>query len=196
MSVRTRGEDPNRELRAMVLLTLPYPPLPILATRFDADDHRLQDDEVITSHTLIAQGLEDSMARNCHAGNMERQKRQQTVMQSFLHAMATEGFLCDADRLYLLYCRFTLEHIATYFPVGHPLDIRFHPISYATKGDKIHAKMAEYMAGQSLFFEDPSPILRETYLRYDYREMLLAARDRIGHVMTEEERARLHHADE
>lgn len=190
------SEDPNREIRTMILLTLPYPPLPVLATRVDADDHRLQDDEVITSHTLIAQGLQDSMARNDHATNMERQKRQQTVMQSFLHAMATEGFFCDVERLYLLYCRYTLEHIATYFPPGHPLDIRFHPLFYATKGDKIHAKMAEYMAGQSLFFEDLSPIAREQYLHYEYPEMLLAARDRIGHVMTDEERARLTKTEE
>jgi hypothetical protein len=186
-----RREDPNRELRTMVLLTLPYPPLPILATRVDTDDHRLQDDEVITSHTLIAQGLEDSMARNDQTINMQRQKRQQTVMQSFLHAMATEGFFCDVERLYLLYCRYTLEHIATYFPPNHPLDIRFHPLSYAVKGDKIHAKMAEYMAGQSLFYEDATAITREQYLHFDYHEMLLASRDRLGHVMTDEERARL-----
>ncbi len=39
----------------MVLLTLPYPPLPILAARVDLDDGRLADDTVINSHTLIAQ---------------------------------------------------------------------------------------------------------------------------------------------
>lgn len=73
---------------------------------------------------------------------------------------------------------------------------RFHPLYYAVKGDSAHAKMAEYMAGQSLFFEDPSPITREQYLHYEFSEMLLAARDRIGHVMTDEERARLKSLEE
>ena len=30
------GDDPNAEIRAMVLLTLPYPPLPVFATRDEA----------------------------------------------------------------------------------------------------------------------------------------------------------------
>ena len=187
-----QSEDPNREIRAMVLLSLPYPPLPVLVTRVDVDDGRLQeDDRVITSHTLIAQGLQDCMARNDHAVNLQRQKRQQTVMQSFLHAMATEGFFCSPDALYQLYCRSTLEHIATYFPVGHPLDIRFHPLTYAVKGDPVHAKMAEYMAGQSLFYEDSPPVPREAYLQLSFPDMLRACRDRLGHTMTAEERARL-----
>ena len=185
-------EDPNREIRTMVLMTLPYPPLPILVTRVDEDDGRtLDDDKVTTSHTLIAQALEDSMARNDQALNMRRMARQQTVMHSFLHAMATEGFTCSAEALYTLYCRFTVEHMATYFPLGHPLDIRFHPLSYAIKGDPVHAKMAEYMAGQSLFFEDDNPVSRESYLQLEFSEMLLGARDRIGHIMTDEERNRL-----
>jgi hypothetical protein len=56
--------------------------------------------------------------------------------------------------------------------------------------------MAEYMAGQSVFFEDPFPITREQYLHFEFSEMLLAARDRIGHVMTDEERDRLKSLEE
>lgn len=176
----------------MVLTTLPYPPLPVLATRVETDDGRLlEDDRVITSHALIANALDDSMARNDQTLNQQRQIRQQVVMQTFLHAMATEGFFCDPERLYHIYCKSTLEHIATYLPVGHPVDIRFHPLSYAVKGDAVHAKMAEYMAGQSLFFEDQPPVTREHYLQMTFAEMLLAARDRIGHAMTSEERDRL-----
>ena len=181
----------------MVLVSLPYPPLPILATGVDEDGRLLEDgDRVTTSHTLIAQGLNDCMARNDQALNQQRMLRQQTVMQTFLHAMATEGFSCDAESLYRIYCRSTLEHIATYLPVGHPLDLRFHPLSYAVKGDAVHTKMAEYMAGQSLFFEDQPPVPREHYLQMSFPEMLFAARDRIGHVMTDEERARLSSQEE
>lgn len=185
------GDDPNREIRTMILLTLPYPPLPVIATRVEQDDGRLLDDEVTTSHTFIAQGLCDATARNDQPSNKERKKRQKQVFQEFLHAMATEGFSCDIGRLYDIYCRFSIGHIATYLPPEHPIDIRFQPVSYVVRGDKCHAKMAEYMAAQSLFYEDIPPVTRDQYLTQDFTTMLLACRDRLGHVMTDEERARL-----
>lgn len=185
------SDDPNREIRTMILLSLPYPPMPVMATRVEQDDGRLQDDEVTTSHTLIAQGLHEATARNDRAYNKERKKRQQQVFQDFLHCMATEGFACNVEQLYAIYCRFSLDHIATYFPPGHPIDIRFQPLSYVAMRDKCHTKMAEYMAAQSLFYEDSPPTTREQYLRQDFATMLLACRDRLGHVMTDEERARL-----
>ena len=187
-------EDSDREIRAMILLTLPYPPLPILATRIELDDGRLHDDCVTTtSHTLIATALSQSAWRNDSDANAERMVRQKRVFQEFLHAMAAEGFATsDPERLYLIYCRFTLDHIATYLPQGHPVDIRFQPYSYITRGDASHRKLAEYMAAQSLFFEDPVPVSREQYaLSYDLPDMLFALRARLGHVMSEEERARL-----
>jgi len=183
--------DPNAEIRAMVLLTLPYPPLPIRTARLERDDHRLQDDETTTSHTLIARGLDEALARNDPRENKERKVRQLAIFRTFLHAMATEGFFCDPERLYLIYCRFTLDHIATYFPPGHPVDVRFEPLAGITRGDKIHAKMAEYAASQSIYFQDPTPITREHYLKQDYHDLLAISRDRLGHCMTDEERAEL-----
>lgn len=171
----------------MVLLALPYPPMPVLATRFELDDGRLLDDAVTTSHTLIARALDEAMARNNPAENSSRMLRQQACFRSLLHTMAGGGFACPPDQLYLIYCRYTLEHISTYFPVGYPLDIRFQPFGYTVKGDATHAKLAEYMAGQSIFFEDPHPISREQYLHYEPHQMLSALRDRLGRVMTEEE---------
>jgi len=185
------AEDPNRELRTMVLLTLPYPPLPVLASRLELDDARLHDDEVVTSHTFIAKGLEEALRRNDAPSNRERKTRQLRVFQQFLHAMATEGFFCSPERLYHIYCQFTIEHIATYFPPGHPIDVRFQPLSSITRGDKCHCKMAEYMASQSVYYEDEPPVRRSQYAVTDYHEMLAIARDRLGHVMTDEERARL-----
>jgi hypothetical protein len=185
------SEDPNREIRTMILLTLPYPPLPVLAARTELDDGRLHEDEVTTSHTFIAQGLQEAMARNDRSYNRDRKRRQQKVFQDFLHAMATEGFACDDERLYQIYCRFSMGHLATYFPPFHPIDVRFQPLSYIVRNDKCHDKMAEYMAAQSLFYEDQPPVTREQYLALSFPEMLRASRDRIGHVMTAEERARL-----
>jgi hypothetical protein len=185
------SEDPNREIRTMILAILPYPPLPVMVTRVDADSGVLADDAVTTSHTFVAKILDEALARNDFAINSARKGRQMRVFQEFLHVMASEGFACDMERLYIIFCRFTLEHIGTFFPPGHPLDMRFQPFSYTTKGDRVHAKVAEYLAAQSIFYEDNPPITREQYLCYEYPEMLKVVRDRLGHVMTTDERARL-----
>jgi hypothetical protein len=184
-------EDSDREIRAMVLLTLPYPPLPLLAARIEKDDGRLHEDGVTTSHTLLAKALADCAWRNDAAENRQRMARQQRVLREFLHAMATEGFATtDPDQLYRMYCAFTIEHLATYLPPGHPMDVRFQPLSYITRGDRTHLKFAEYMAAQSLFFEDPVPVTREQYLQREPKQLLFDLRARLGHVMTPEERAR------
>ena len=185
------SEDPNREIRTMILVMLPYPPLPVMAARVEADSGVLQEDAVTTSHTFVAKILDEALARNDFEMNRERKGRQTRVFQEFLHVMATEGFSCDMERLYLIFCRFTLQHIGTFFPPNHTLDIRFQPFSYTTKGDKTHAKVAEYLAAQSIFYEDKPPITREQYLCYEFPEMLKVVRDRLGHVMTDDERARL-----
>lgn len=188
--------DVNAEIRAMVLLTLPYPPLPVLATRLEQDDDRLQEDTLITSHTLVARGLNEAVIRNDSRENNERKTRQLAVFRTFLHAMATEGFFCDPERLYLIYCRFTLDHIATYFPSGYPVDVRFEPLSSIVRGDRAHVKLAEYMASQSIYFEDTVPVPREHYLKQDYHELLRMCRDRLGHLMTDEERGLLNQQTE
>ena len=186
------GDTPERaEMRAMVLLTLPYPPLPVLAARVE-DGLLLDGDGLITSHTLIARALDEAAARNRPDENLRRRAAHIDVFQRFLHAMGTDGFFCEPERLYQLYCAFTLEHIAAYFPPGHPLDIRFQPFASVCKGDRVHAKTAEFVASQSIFFEDPAPLTREQCLRdHDYADLLRACRDRVGHPMTQEERARL-----
>ena len=183
------SEDPNREIRTMVLLSLPYPPLPVLAST--TEDGRLSGEQVTTSHSFIARGLDEAMARKDSRENSERKARQLDVFRRFLHTMATEGFFCAPERLYQIYCTSTIEHIATYFPPGHPVDIRFEPLDSITRGDKAHSKMAEYMAAVSLLYEDAIHVPRSKYIQQSFAEMLLACRDRLGHSMTEEERARV-----
>jgi hypothetical protein len=190
-------EDSDREIRAMVLLTLPYPPLPLLAARVELDDGRLHDDGVTTSHTLLAKALSDCAWRNDPAINAERRGSQRRVLQEFLHVMAEEGFATpDPECLYRIYCAFTIKHLATYLPPGHPMEVRFQPLSYIVKGDRTHQKLAEYMAAQSIFFEDPVPITREQFLQREPKQLLFDLRARLGHVMTPEERDRAGRVEE
>ena len=193
--ITEKMDEPSRaEIRAMVLLTLPFPPLPISATRVEQDDERLHDDAETTSHTLIARGLDEAMARGRREENRARRARQIDVFRRFLHAMASEGFSCSDERLHEIYCTASLGHISTYFPPGHPIDIRFMPLSSICKGDSAHSKMAEYMASQSVYYEDAVRVRRDQYAQQDFATMLRACRDRLGHIMTDDERARVDRA--
>jgi hypothetical protein len=172
----------------MVLLALPYPPLPVLAGGVLADDGRLHDERVTHSHTFIAKCLNEAAVRADSAANRVRFEHQKAAMHVFMHRMGTEGFFCAPERLYQIFCEGTLHHIATYFPPEHALDVRFLPFDYVTRGDPIHAKMAEYLAAQSILLEDSPPVPRSVYLAMSFGEQLLSFRDRFGHAMTEEER--------
>lgn len=185
----------SAEIRAMVLLSLPYPPLPVMAARIEADDARIIDTGgaagTTTTHTLIAKGMTECMTRDDPAANAERRQRQVRVLQTFLYAMASEGFATtDPDRLYEIYCRFSMDHIATYLPPGHPVDFRIPPLSSIARGDRVHTRLVEYMAAQSVLFEDQPPVPRSKYLLREPADLLFALRARLGHVMTLEERAR------
>jgi len=101
--------------------------------------------------------------------------------------MATTGFDLDPPELYALYCDYTRLYLLTFFPASPP-PIYFHPYGYVSKGDPVHIKACEYMAGQSVLFEDKPPKNKEYYARRSYGTLLVIARDKLGHVMTDEER--------
>jgi hypothetical protein len=106
--------DPLREMRAMILLSLPFPPLPCGVDRVE-DMQSTGEECVITTHTLIAKCLEDAALRADVGFNQRRKQRQIEVFQRFLHAMGTRGFEAEADELYHIYCEFSLAHLHTFF---------------------------------------------------------------------------------
>ena len=179
------------EVRAMILLSLPYPPLPVTAGRVEADEARVKGETVTTPHTFLARCLHGAVERCDQSADKERRERQQEVMQRFLHQMGTVGFFEGPETVYSIYCQSTLEHIQTYFRPGHNLDLRFRPLDSVSRGDRVHKKMAEYLAAQSILFEDPVPLGIAHYEQLEYPAQLLQARDRLGHAMTSEERARV-----
>jgi len=184
--------DSLREIRTMILLSLPYPPLPVSVAQIVADECSVMGEETVTnSHTLIGQCLNAAVVRADDASNGARQTMQRRALQRFLHSMATAGFAGTAADVYCIYCGATVEHIASFFPEGHPLDIRFRPLDSVRSGDPVHVKMSEYMAGQSLLFQDDPPVGRAQYQKLSYPEQLLAVRARLGHAMTPEEQAAL-----
>ena len=101
--------------------------------------------------------------------------------------MGTTGFDMDPPELYTLYCDYTRLHILTFFP-GTPPPISFYPYNHVSKGDATHNKACKFMAAQSVLFEDKPPKNKAYYARRSFGTLLAIARDRLGHVMTDEER--------
>ena len=115
----------------MVLLALPYPPLPCVVGRVEGMELTGEEQvktsyewigmgvtcvfQVVTTHTLYAKCLEDARLRGSEGSHAERRRRQTDVFQRFLHAMATKGFDAEGEGLYAMYCEFGREHLGTYF---------------------------------------------------------------------------------
>lgn len=186
------GVDSLREIRTMVLLSLPYPPLPVYVRSADPLELSAQGELTeTTTHTLLARCLNAEAERNDPERNARRKKRQTEVFQAFIQDMALRGFYMEAPELFELYCEHSKHYLHTYFEDGElRMDVSFARLEDAPKGSKTHAKMCEYMAAQSVLFQDTPPKTRAFYERKGYGSLLLMVRDRIGHKMTEEEHAR------
>jgi len=184
--------DSLREIRAMVLLSLPYPPLPVYVRATDPLELSREGELVeTTTHTLIARCLDAEVERNDPARNQRRRKRQTDVFRRFLHDMAERGFDMEPQQLYELYCEHSKQHLLSFFEDGElRMDVTFARLEDVQKGGKTHIKICEFMAAQSVLFNDKPPKPRSHYERKSVGSLLLMARDRIGHKMSEEEHAR------
>lgn len=167
--------DDLREMRAMYLGALPYPPLPVQVGK--VEDMQLAGETVTTTHSLIAKCLQECAHINNKEENKKRKVRQTSVLQQFLKRLADVGFLQEGEDLYRLYCEFSYKHIATYFPEGHPLDIRFMPMDYMSVGDKTHEKLVEYFKAQCILFEEENP---DDVSSMQLGDILKLLRDKLG----------------
>ena len=169
--------DPNRELQAMILCALPLPPLPVEVRRLE-DGNLLGDRTVITSHDVLSQLLEAACVHRNSSADTVRQQRQVEVLRCLLMDLVKDGILA-VDPLYDVYCRHTLSHVATYYPVATPPALPFMPLSYTCRGDAVHARMCDYMAGQSTVLGHTSGTTALEWQHMAYGDMLQECRNRI-----------------
>jgi hypothetical protein len=165
--------DGNRELRAMILCTLPYPPLPVTAKRFE--DNKLGDTAVISSHDIISNLLEAACVKNKTGENSDRLGRQQAIMQDLLRELQDTQ---EPEKLYNIYCRQTAAHISSYYPVGAAPELRFMPIDYCCRGDTVHTHLCQYMAAQSIWMQDTK---ERKWNQIDLPALLVLTRERWVH---------------
>ena len=174
--------DDLREMRTMVVMSLPYPPLPVrVESRDPLELSAPGEDRTTTTHTLISRCLNEAVERNDAAANGRREKAQMFVFQKFMHALGCGGFDMKPRALFELYCRYAREHIETYFEGPKP-PIEFAELDSIKIGDGVHRKMCEWMAAQSILFQEKPARDRKYYETKSYGSLLLMARARLGHM--------------
>lgn len=104
--------DPNREIRAMILVALPFPPLPVCARRFE-EGNVLGDGVVVTSHDILSHLIEAAAVMRTSKENNERRLKQQDVLRLLLKDLVQQRDPHDMRELYDIYCRNTRLHIAS-----------------------------------------------------------------------------------
>ena len=178
----------------MILLSLPFPPIPVVAGKVVGNETVLEgDDTCTTTHSLIAILLNANLMKNDPQWNRERRSRQVQLFREFLQAMAETGFELDGEPLYKFYCHYSLEHIKTYFPPEAAPGVVFLPLHSICKNDKAHQKMCEYMAAQAILFEeDTTTHTRDYFEPKEFIELLKLSRARLGHTASPAELDKIH----
>ena len=170
--------DPIMELRTMILLSLPFPPIPIQASRIESDETRFVCDAVVTSHDIIAQCLNMAALRSDQVANTRRREKQHRDMLSFMQTISKEGYNPEPEELYALYQHHTRSYIESFFLGRNEPEIRFKPLDYVANGDNTHMKMCEHLAAQTILYEDDVERTSEYFLSRSYSSLLFVLMQR------------------
>lgn len=157
------SSDSSREMRAMILLSLPCPPMPMLMSREVRDE--LSYVEVVNvgcnSHDLIAHLLNKAASASATATGLHLRRR------AFQHGVGEKlyerfdqwqienpGVAMPAlDISYGFFAEFTRGYIQSY--MGEPtkeVDIRFLPAHDVDSGSVLHLKCQDFARAQNILY--------------------------------------------
>lgn len=175
-----RMVDSIREMRAMVLVALPFPPLPVEVGKVAGDGLVVEGVTVTTTHDLLAQCMNACALRDDVKVNKERRERQVGVLRGFLADLCERGVGLDGSDLYDLYCQHSYRHLCTYFKEDDRPEVRFLPYSYIAKGDKCHKKLLEHFVAQGVLFQEKhTDELAKRAEKYSVGRVLCLMRERL-----------------
>lgn len=128
--------DGCREIRSMVLLSLPVPPMPAIGCRTDGDEHGATTTESTSfcSFDMIAGMLNVSARSNNNSANHRRMLRQQeadSALFDSIDALDEEGLL--AAKVWPIFCAYKRAYVGSFALQSDP-DLRFE--DWTTVGTK------------------------------------------------------------
>ena len=143
------GMDSNQEIRTLILVSTPFPPIPIIVQQYE--DRVIGDDVVRDSHTVFSMLLEVAVKRDDAAANNVRRERQEGLFDAFFEAFDGGGDTAPVEKYYDLVCDFTRRWIHAYMD-PMPFDARFMPMDSVCVGDAVHrvAALHAYVQDQYL----------------------------------------------
>jgi len=170
--------DSTQELRAAILASLPFPPIPVSLNRVEEGSSRLGLDVIQSTHDIMSLLLRDACVKYTVKENKERQGRQQEVLRAFLQDLVRDG-LQPYPQLYQCFCANTLRHIATYPAAGAQPQLCFLPHDHVCKGDRVHLQTCDYMAAQSRILQTGVGYAAQDWRSREYADMLMITRSRL-----------------
>lgn len=155
-STATQHPDGNREVRAMVMASLPFPPMPMMVSKQLADESSFVDTELksINSHDLIAHLMNICC---CYCKDNDARMLKQIALQEEMFARfdneSVDLLLSSVDKVYELMGEFTRRYIQLYMPDPEkPQDVRFIPWQDVDKDHVVYRKALDFHKAQDLLY--------------------------------------------
>jgi hypothetical protein len=152
------AHDSAREVRSMILLSMPCPPMPMLMSKEVQD----QVESVgCNSHDLLAHLLNKATAANSCGIELHPKRK---VLQVEAHKLLCQRFdewqaenqdleVPPLETSYSFFAEFTRAYIHSYMEdPTRQLDIRFEPANYVGSNTEVHIRTRDFAKAQEVLF--------------------------------------------
>lgn len=191
--------DGMREIRAMVVASLPCPPMPVMVSRELEDEASFTsiDASCCSSHDIMAHlmNLACTVATEDH--NRRRAELQHEAMTELFDAVdewigaqttGSRARLPPVKWSYDLFATFTRRYIQSFMPdPTRTQDIRMLPIESIDRTHRVHAKALQFQRAQDILYGEECKqqfrcLLRCSYEAMSYAELVQLSMARIIHA--------------
>lgn len=148
--------DSSREIRSMIMVAFPCPPLEMSNGK--------------NSHDLIAFLMDVASRRNDDAENAKRKSEQECLTLDFLDDFPNCSTIEELENCMI---RFTRDYMLTYFPIMH--EIRFSPIIYTN--NNVKQQLCSWIAAQYILDNENCSAI--DFLHLPVEKLYILARDLI-----------------
>jgi hypothetical protein len=158
----TVGGDSLREIRSMTIMSLPFPPLPIMVTKQMCDEESCTDGSyhVANSHDLIAHFLNIKSVSNDEQDSFNRQSLQKTALVTLCTSFDNwksenkdTTRLPSADICLLYFGAFLRSYIQSFIGNKDCMpDIRIMPINTMYGNHPVYLQSIQFVNAQNILY--------------------------------------------